>query len=177
MTLGVHDLHLILSRDSRTGRLYDSEGRLLLAFEARNRTTNDAAPVSQRDAPCPPGEFILGAPVPMGTPPFGAFFIPLEDYGDHHTMAENHRSGIGIHAGGSGLPHPLVQFQSPPWVVTHGCWRVDGFHLQQLVNHVRLAQALKGTVFVTVEPFAAAAEPGDTGDWLDVPFDQLDPDE
>lgn len=175
MNLQPHDLHVILDRTARTGRVFDHVGTLLLACEARNRTVNDGAPVNQRWAPCPPGVFRLGAPIPKNTAPFGAWFLPLEDWDAYHTIRGNGRVGIGIHGGGSGLPDPFAAHQG--WVVTHGCWRLQNDDLRILAGQVQAAQKVKGMAYVTVVwPFgtAPATMPDD---WADVPEDGLAEDE
>lgn len=142
--------HLILSRQSRTLSLYAATGALLLKGEARNRTVNDAAPVNERSAPCPPGEFLLGQPVLKDTPPFGPYYIPIRDYQGHDALAANHRSGIGIHGGGSGLPHWEAPAQG--WRPTRGCWRLQNSLLEELVKHVRAAMPCYVTVLNTDLP-------------------------
>jgi len=174
MNLDTHDVHLILSGANRTGKLFAAGGIPIFDFETRNRTVRDGQ--LEHWGNCPPGEFILGKPIPMNTPPFGPWFLGIYDYGSHHAMFEHHRSGIGLHGGGSGLPHPLAPVQSPPWVPTHGCWRMVNEDLGHLVTIVKAVQDAGGRCFVTVTPWVPGSVE-ETDDWLDVEESALDEDE
>lgn len=173
-----NDLHLLLSRADRRLKLFDAGGTLLYTAEARNRTVNDLAPPNQRWAPCPAGEFILGRPVRKATAPFGPFFIPLLDGSSPpHVMAENSRSGIGLHGGGSGLAEPFAPAQSPPWVPTHGCWRLLNRDLLWLVGRLQVMTAHGGACRVTVEPWTPAVPGAAEDDVLEIEESRLDPEE
>ena len=111
----------------------------------------------------PPGEFLLGNPSRRGTVPFGDWFIPLLDYGAHHAMRDHRRSGIGLHGGGSGLTHPFAPQQSPPWVPTHGCWRLLNRDLARLVTLLERCSEDGGVCYATV----VVALPGAPADMLD----------
>lgn len=163
MLLKPHDTHMILDRSARSLQLYAPGGVLLLEAEARNRTVNDAAPVNERYAPCPPGSFLLGPVIVKNTVPFGPFFLGLVDYDGYTTMSDNHRGGIGLHGGGSGLGAPFAPRQGFVW--TMGCWRLQNADLETLVKIVRPLRTAGGRCFVTVvapAPAAAALEPDDT---------------
>ena len=138
---------------------------------------NDRGLPSEHWAPCPPGEFLIGAAVPKGTAPFGPFFLPLLDDANHHVMADNHRSGIGLHGGGSGLPDPLAPRQG--WVWTHGCWRLQNQSLLSLVRLVSQCHLALGSVRCTVVRGASHLGPLalPAGPELDTEESQLDPDE
>jgi hypothetical protein len=175
--IGARDRHLVLDRAARSAKLFNSAGTVVFECEARNRTVNDHAPPDQRWAPCPAGEFVLGAPVPKNNAAFGAWFIPLEDYGAHHAMRDNGRSGIGCHGGGSGLLEPLAPRQ--PFVATHGCFRFLNEDLDRLAEDVHYVRQAGGAVYVTVAPWQPGdALPGVAADDTIVPPDGvLDPDE
>lgn len=143
-----YDLHMELDGNARTLKLYDAEHKLLLQCEARNRTTANGQ--YGHDGNCPPGEFLLGAPSPRGTVPFGPFFIPILDYDGYQEMRHYGRRGIGLHGGGTGLARPMADRQG--WQVTHGCWRVQNEDLQKLTGIVFSCQEKGGEVFVTVAP-------------------------
>jgi len=163
MNIKPHDYHMILNAQARSLKLFDATGKEVFQCEARNRTVNNGQWGHWGN--CPPGEYVLGKPVFKDTVPFGRWFIPLLDYGDHHTMAKFGRSGIGIHGGGSGLARPMAPRQSPPWVVTHGCFRILNLSLAELEQKVAGCQANGGTVYVTV----VADVPGavvEADDWL-----------
>src|SRR5438445_2195570 len=119
MDLKPNDLHVTLDAASRRLKVFRHDGKLLLECEARNKTTKNDGNYGF-DSPCPPGEYLLGHPIPRDTVPFGFWFIPILDYYENHVMHDHGRNGIGIHGGGSGLSQPFASFQG--WVVTHGCW-------------------------------------------------------
>lgn len=164
MLLKPHDTHMILDRSARSLQLYALGGTLLLECEAHNVTTNNAGAFSEHNAPCPPGQYLLGPPVEKNTVPFGKYFLLLADYDGHHTMAENGRSGVGLHGGGSGQPDPFAPHQG--WTVTHGCWRLANASLEQLVSLLRPLRASGGRCFVTVATPAPGAEAAMIGDDL-----------
>lgn len=181
MNLQTHDLHVMLDRTQRSCKVFAAGGQPVLECECRNRTVNDLAPPSERYAPCPPGEYVLGVPVPKNTPPFGPAFILISDYGDHHTMEANGRAGIGCHGGGSGLADWNAPRQSA-FICTLGCFRFLNESLEELVRLVNAAHGAGGTVYTTVAPFTAGF-PGAAGvpaaglpDRI-VPAEELDPDE
>lgn len=146
MQLGPNDLHITFDADSKLLKVWKPNGTLLWQTEARNRTVADGQLYHYGN--CPPGEFLLGAPVGKNTAPFGPFFIPVLDYAGHHAMLDFQRSGIGIHGGGSGLPVPLADYQG--WCPTHGCIRCQNAPLRHLVALVKASQVKGGRVFFTV---------------------------
>jgi hypothetical protein len=97
---------------------------------------------------CPRGQYIAGAPSDLASVAFGMHFTPLYDVRADGPMAKEHRSGIGIHGGGSGLANPLADRQG--WKPTHGCLRVQNIDNEMLVRYIRRAQAAGNRVFVTV---------------------------
>ena len=147
MTLGLNDLHAIFDRGARTLKVWDVNHQCVLSCEARNRTTVDGQ--YGHDGNCPPGEFIFGMPIAMGSVPFGPYFIPILDYGANHAMKDHGRSGIGAHGGGSGLAQPFAPRQG--WQVTHGCWRLQNEDLDALVKLLNAAHADGGVCYVTVD--------------------------
>jgi hypothetical protein len=156
MDLQPHDLHLILSRQQRRLEVWNAAHHSVFTCEARNRTTRDGQYGHYGN--CPPGEFELGPPVRKGTDPFGPWFVPILDYNGHHAMRDHGRSGIGLHGGGSHLPHPMASHQG--WVVTHGCWRLQNEDLIHLMVLVHEAQSASGQCYCTVEAPPAGVAPG-----------------
>jgi hypothetical protein len=145
MILQANDLHFVFSRSQRSLKAFDMAGTLRFGCEARNDTVNEGY---GHFGHCPPGEFVLGVPVWKEEVPFGNWFIPLSDYGDHHTMRQYGRAGIGVHGGGSGLAHPFAGIQG--WVITEGCIRLQNLSLTQLVTLVQDRQAKGGICYLTV---------------------------
>ncbi len=164
MNLGKNDLHMLLDRGARTLRLFAPGGAVILSCEARTRAVNDSAPVNERYAPCPPGEFLLGPAIAKNTVPFGPWFLGLVDYDGHTGMGDNHRGGIGLHGGGSGLIAPFAPQQG--WVWTLGCWRLANQDLESLVKITRPLRASGGRTFVTVAAPTPGAGLSDPNDWV-----------
>jgi hypothetical protein len=146
MNLQPHDLHLVFNPKTNHLAIWDANHHQVLACEAHNRTVADGQ--LGHFGNCPAGEFLLGEPIVKNTVPFGPFFIPVLDYLNHHTMRDFHREGIGIHGGGSGLPHPFMGRQG--WVETEGCIRVQNVDLGSIVTLVRIAQKKTGKCYLTV---------------------------
>lgn len=172
MTLKPHDLHLTLDPSTRRLKVFNNLGVLIFDCEARNKTTADDGNYGH-NSPCPPGEYVLGLPVPKEAIPFGFWFLPILDYGSHLGMAQHGRQGIGIHGGGSGLPQPFAGKQG--FQITHGCWRVLNQDLARLAPLVQRTQQATGRVYVTVlapSPGTVAVLPDD---WA--PLVELDPEE
>ena len=174
------DLHLIFYPSTNRLKTFDGKGVMLLNIEARNRTVRNG----QYDhwGNCPPGMFLLSEPVMANTPPFGKWFVRLNDWKGCTAMAAYRRSGIGIHGGGSGLPDSFAAHQG--WVVTHGCIRAQNGELETLVKLLGKAQASAGKCYITVEPLpqpgaapAAAEEEGSDEEYVDVPISELAPGE
>lgn len=148
MELKEHDLHLVFDPNAERMSVWDASHKLVFACAARNVTTANGQ--YGHDGQCPPETYLLGRPVAKNTVPFGPWFIPLNDFGDHHGMQDHGRSGIGIHGGGSGLAHPLDPEQG--WQITHGCLRVENQDLIALVHLVHMAQWAGGNCYITVQP-------------------------
>lgn len=168
MNLGLSDLHMLLDAGARKLKVFSARHELVFECEARNRTVANGQ--LGHNGNCPPGSYMLGNPSPRGTVPFGDWFVPILDYGANHAMREHRRSGIGIHGGGSGLAAPFAPQQSPPWVPTHGCWRVLNQDLAKLAELLERCSEDGGVCYVTVTaavPGAAEEGEDDTaGVWL-----------
>jgi hypothetical protein len=172
MTLGPHDQHWLFERDAGLIECWDSSHQRIFQAEARNRTTNDGS--FGHDGWLPYGEFVFGHPVAKNIPSMGPFFVPILDAPGHNELASRVRSGLGWHGGGSGLPNPLADYQSPPWVVTHGCIRSVNHFLKIGVALIGKAQALGGVCYLTnVFPIPGAMA-ADGSDYLDVDESTLD---
>jgi hypothetical protein len=170
MNLQNRDLHWEYSRNGNRLKCFDNKGGQILDVECRNRTTADGQ--LGHDGNLPPGEYILGVPVPKNTVPFGSWFIPILDAPEHSELSSRGRSGLGIHGGGTGLPSPFSPHQG--WQVTHGCLRIQNAALIEVVHWVQSAQGRGGTCYLTVVPdVPGAAEESD--DWG--PAVELFPDE
>jgi hypothetical protein len=169
--LSFHDLHMELDRATRLLKMWNVHHHEVMHCEARNRTVVDGQ--YGHNGNCPPGEFLLGAPVARGTVAFGAYFMALLDYPPHKAMAEWGRSGIGIHGGGTGLPFPFADRQG--WQITHGCWRLQNDDLWRLVRRVQVAHLAGGKVFGTVIDPAVTPAAEEKDDWA--PVVNLAPDE
>jgi hypothetical protein len=146
MDLKPFDLHIIFNDDSDLLKLFDATGRLVIQCECRNRTVGGDQ--FGHFGRCPRGEFVLGVPVKKKSVPFGFWFTPVLDYANNHAMRDFKREGIGIHGGGSGLPHPMDDFQG--WVSTHGCLRVQNVDNQKIVEFVKAAQVKGGRAYLSV---------------------------
>jgi hypothetical protein len=179
MTLEPHDLHLDFEAGAGRLAVWNASHQPVMHCEARNRTTNDGQFGHWGNIPS--GLYLLGTPVAKNTAPFGPFFIPVLDCGTVHVLAEHGRAGIGIHGGGSGLPDPLADRQSPPWVPTLGCIRMINRDLVEIVNLIKACQAKGGKAYLTVVSRQPGAESNataiDLDDYLNVSADQLDPGE
>lgn len=152
MNLGKNDLHFSFDPNAERLKLFNTTG-MIFTCECRNRTTNPGQ-YGFRGF-CPPGDFILGAPVPKNTVSFGAWFIPILDEGPGGPMQQNGRAGVGLHGGGSGLAQPLSPHQG--FQITHGCLRVQNADLAMIVKFVHTAQKT-GKCFLTVLPRHPSAE-------------------
>lgn len=146
MNLGPNDRHFVFDNDTDLLKGYDCHGREFFRAECRNVAVGGDG--FGHFGRCPRGDYEVGSPIRKGTAPFGEWFVPLLDYGAHHTMAEFERSGIGVHGGGSGLANPFSAHQG--WVPTHGCLRLQNSELSRFVLWVRQAQAKGGKVYVSV---------------------------
>lgn len=108
---------------------------------------------------CPPGDYLIGTPVACATrdaagtieqhhdddPSYGCWFTPLDDTDPDDAFAKHGRAGIGIHAGGSGLPAPFALQQG--WYETLGCLRLqNGDNEQIFVPYVRYIKGEGGLV-------------------------------
>lgn len=118
--------------------MYDAAGVLSFECEARNDTVGTVQ--HGRDfyghfGACPVGEYTLGtardnaAHAPEELVAEGPFFVEIKDV--NGLWVANHRSDIGVHGGGSGLPDPGKPLQG--WVVTLGCWRLQNVDLRRFV--------------------------------------------
>ena len=125
--------HIVFNRDTDVIKAFDeSNGTLKWTAQCRNVTVNDGF---GHWGMCPPGEYKLDSPEIINPPeiPFGAWFIPLLDVNGLWKVA--HRSAIGIHGGGSGLPDPFAAHQG--WQITEGCFRLQNSDLTHLVTLVK----------------------------------------
>jgi hypothetical protein len=172
MTLKPNDLHFIFDRIARIVEAWNANHERVFSAEARNRATGAGY---GHEGLLPPGEYVFGTPVPKNTAPFGPWFVPILDAPGHNELASRGRSGLGWHGGGSGLPDPLADHQSPPWVVTHGCERSINHDLRIGVALIQKAQAAGGICYVTNVPAVPGTSANAGDDWL---LDsELDPDE
>jgi hypothetical protein len=176
MKLRKQDLHLVFYPSTNRLKTFDGQGVLLLNIEARNRTVANENRYGHW-GPCPPGSFLLSEPVIANTPPFGKWFIRLNDWSGCKAMAANRRSGIGIHGGGSGLPDPFAAHQG--FVITHGCLRCLNGDLDTLARMILKAQASAGKCYITVEPISPEAPLNveEEEPYVDVPVSELAPGE
>ncbi len=176
MRLAKSDLHAVYSRSTNRLKLFESQGILLLSIECRNKTVRDDGNYGHW-SPCPPGTFLLGQPALANTVPFGKWFVSMNDWSGCQAMKAYRRSGIGLHGGGSGLSQPFAPYQSPPWVITHGCLRCRNRDLETVVREVKEAQAHGGKCYITVEAPMPGSPMSLEDDYLDIPIDQLAPGE
>lgn len=145
MVLGPNDLHLCFDEPAESMTVWTGDHQKIFQCEARNRTVNEG---EGHWGHCPPGEFLLGSPIPKREVAFGAWFIPVLDYADHHAMRDFQREGVGIHGGGTGLPDPYAPKQG--WQITEGCIRCQNRDLATLVIMVHARQQLGGKAYLTV---------------------------
>lgn len=175
MKLSAHDLHFLFSRTTNRLKAFDAKGRQLLDVECRNRTVRDGQLGHWGN--CPPGCFLLDEPRPKNAAAFGTWFVGLKDWEECRAMAAYRRSGIGLHGGGSGLPNPFAPRQSPPFIPTHGCLRTANIDLAEVVHLIRGSQGVGGQCYITVEKPVPGMMNDALDDYLDVPEEQLAPDE
>ena len=110
-----------------------------------------------RECNCPPGMYFVGEPQacairePDGSVTtmhdddegFGCFFTPLADDPPSNAFLRHGRAGIGIHGGGSALPHPFAPRQG--WAATLGCLRLQNIDNEQiLVPYVHFIRKYSG---------------------------------
>jgi hypothetical protein len=112
---------------------------------------------------CPPGDYIVGAPMACATRveeggvrinndddrAYGCWFVPLSDESPDGGFAQHGRAGIGLHGGGSDLPDPFAMNQG--WEYTYGCLRLQNTDLEHcLVPFVNFVHTHGGQVKLSV---------------------------
>lgn len=135
ITLGAHDVHIVVSRTGRKAKCFVAGGALRWTIEARCEGSdgpgwNEA--VVGGDTPL--GRYLITAVEPLAhSDPqwrsFGWFYLWLAELDGQETKYG--RAGVGWHGGGSGCPDPWAPFQG--WTVTHGCIRSQNEDLQKRV--------------------------------------------
>lgn len=146
MVLNQHDLHFVFSDTQNRVQCWNADHTLIWQNEMRNSTVNNGT--FGHFGNCPRGEFLLGMTLKENSAPFGFWFTPVLDYGDHHAMKALGRSGIGVHGGGSGLANWRLPMQG--WIQTHGCLRLQNAANEEFVKLVHDSHAAGGVCYLTV---------------------------
>lgn len=146
MHLNAADLHFVLNDTANRLVGWNADHQSVWEVECRNHTVANGQ--YGHNGNCPRGEFLLGLPERRDEVAFGAWFTPIGDYGAHHAMADWGRAAIGVHGGGSDLPHPLAPAQG--WEETRGCLRLQNSANAQFVHLIRQAHAAGGCCYLTV---------------------------
>lgn len=142
-----NDLHVVISGDNRTAKVYDAKGKLVTSYEARCYGQHPNWKVTNGDTP--PGLYKLGVIYPTpGEAPYGNHCFDLIDLENQETG--NNRGGISHHGGGSSLANPFAPKQG--WVVTHGCIRSQNEDIdREAARYYALRKAHPGVeVYYTV---------------------------
>lgn len=122
-------LHLVICKQRERLKVFTSRGCLIFTCKAKNDAINLGF---CHFGCCPPGTYGMAAPMPVGTPAFGPYFIKLLDLSPDGPFHRFHRHGIGLHGGGSRLPEPFARWQG--WSKTHGCFRLQNHDLLIVVR-------------------------------------------
>lgn len=146
MNLNPHDLHFVFDDTHNRVQCWNAAHENIWKAEMRNSTVNNGT--FGHYGNCPRGLFLLGSTVAKKEPAFGFHFTPVLDFGPNKAMAQFGRQGVGVHGGGSGLPHWDAPAQG--WVVTHGCLRLQNSANEQFVKLVHDAHAAGGKCYLTV---------------------------
>jgi hypothetical protein len=105
-------MHLEFSSTTLTCKAFNPDGTLWREFPMSDHAI---APGFGHHGRCPRGSYPLGRPVSIHEVAMGDWFTPLENVPG--------RIGIGIHAGGTGLPNPFLARQH--LLPTLGCLRIE----------------------------------------------------
>jgi hypothetical protein len=137
-------MHAEFSRSQMRLKLFNDNGTELLNVEARNNTVAVGEGI---DGQCPYGDYQLGPPEKVDPPeiPFGLWYTPILDI--NGLWNYHHRSGLGVHGGGSGLADPFAPRQG--WQITEGCIRLqnqDNETFRIFLQHAQARQILRLTV-------------------------------
>ncbi len=104
-------MHLVFDSTTQTCKAFLPDGTLWREFPMSDHAIE---PGFGHHARCPRGTYPLGRPVRVHEVSMGNWFTPVENVVG--------RDGIGVHAGGTGLPEPFAPEQH--LLPTLGCFRI-----------------------------------------------------
>ena len=146
--LGPHDLHMVVSGQDNTAKIFNATGKLLRGISALPHGVG-GRDWTQHNADTPPGLYLLGDIVPtLTTDPqnihdsYGPGYIYLvEQEGQESKYG---RGGCGVHGGRqAGVEHPELK-------LTEGCIRIFDEDWLKLANSLKWTKKTGGQVWVTV---------------------------